>query len=251
VALFVKVLTKVPRQEKFVQAGPVACWLWVAGLCYSRDGSTDGFIPKMIVPTLVPELKGAFKHAAKLVEVRLWEDAIGGYLIHDYLDENPSRAEIETMKSKDRDRKRDGVPDGIQMESKRSLRAGASSPSVSASEPFGRGAGETASPLIDGKELRRHGQHAKCYPERGLCVTPWVWDELLGKLGGDPDDKRARLLAWMDGEVAALSPRESIGATPDKWWRRRYEAWVGQSEYRPSGVPDVAATLAYIHGGKA
>ena len=81
-------------------------------------------------------------------------------------------------------------------------------------------------PLIDGHAIRRHAQHKRCYTARGLCVTPWVWDELLGRLGGDASTQPARLGAWMDSEIAA-SGTAPIGDKPDDWWRKRFAAWVG------------------------
>jgi len=92
---------------KFDVAGPVASWMWFCGVLYCRRALTDGFVPKSKVPTLVPAIStnAAFRSAAKLVEARLWHDAVGGYQIHDYLDWNPSKAAMTEYRRRDRERK--------------------------------------------------------------------------------------------------------------------------------------------------
>jgi hypothetical protein len=99
-------------------------------------------------------------------------------------------------------------------------------------------------PLIDGRSMRRHGQHARCYEARGLCITPWVWEELVGRIGGDPATAKARLAAWADGEVASTG-QQSIGDAPDTWWRKRFAAWQGV-EANPSSKPTQGVRLAGV-----
>jgi hypothetical protein len=115
--LFLKIKATLATEQKFIDAGPICGWLWLAGLGHCREGSTDGFIPKLVVPGLVPGLKGAYKHAARLVELGLWEDAVGGYRVHDYFDWNPSAADIEARRREDRERKERGR--GVRSESAR------------------------------------------------------------------------------------------------------------------------------------
>lgn len=86
---------RVRTHPKIAQAGPAAAWLWFCGICYCREHLTDGFIPKAVVVSLAMNLTSPLKHAARLVDVRLWEDVDGGYQVHDFLDWNPSRAEVE------------------------------------------------------------------------------------------------------------------------------------------------------------
>ena len=62
--------------------------LHVRGLCYAAGNLTDGFVPAR-----------AFREdvaiAARLVAVGLWKEVAGGYLIHDFLDFNKSKAQVE------------------------------------------------------------------------------------------------------------------------------------------------------------
>ncbi len=91
---------------KIVTAGPLAAWLYVAGLTYCCRYLTDGRIPEAAVPRLAnfgglarlgpdgwqPVDVGEL--VAALVENQLWEPCEGGYLIHDYLDYNPPAEKV-------------------------------------------------------------------------------------------------------------------------------------------------------------
>lgn len=85
---WVKIDDGVGTHRKHLAAGPVACWLWVAGLAWANQHATDGAIPAHALPALYPS--GALskielrRSAAKLVEVGLWEARADGWFIHDY-----------------------------------------------------------------------------------------------------------------------------------------------------------------------
>ena len=65
------------------------CW----SISYSDYHRTDGFVPTGVWPAL-PGTPGAIK---SLVTMGLWEPVAGGYMVHDYLDYNRSRADIEAL----------------------------------------------------------------------------------------------------------------------------------------------------------
>lgn len=98
---------RVRTHPKVVQAGPDAAWFWFCGICYCREHLTDGFIPKAMLASLVPGvgLSAARKHAATLMRFVLWHETEGGYRVHDFLDWNPSRADVEADREWDRRRK--------------------------------------------------------------------------------------------------------------------------------------------------
>lgn len=78
---------------KQLQAGPMAVALWMWGLCYCSRHLTDGTIPTAaLVTSGVPK---AATEAGKLVAAGLWERADDAYVVHDYDDYNPSRAQVE------------------------------------------------------------------------------------------------------------------------------------------------------------
>jgi hypothetical protein len=124
-------------------------------------------------------------------------------------------------RGEEREKGREGVTDASRMRDGHPLRDAAEPrwvrPAPSGTRPR---------PLIDGPAIRRHGTHRRCYPDRGLCVTPWVWDELVGRLGGLREDAEDRLGDWMDAEVAALGDAP-VGDEADRWWRKRFAGWVG------------------------
>lgn len=95
------------ENPKMIAAGATPSWLWFASVLYCRRTLTDGFIPKDVVPKLVIGLSQPFKHAARLVEVGLWHDAVGGYQVHDFHDWNPSKAQVQSYRSKERKRKQE------------------------------------------------------------------------------------------------------------------------------------------------
>lgn len=85
-----------PLHPKLVRAGFAAVGLWLAGLCHSNRLLSDGFIAKKDLFSLFPSAhKRALKNAVtRLVTVGLWHEIEAGYMIHDFLDYNPSRAEV-------------------------------------------------------------------------------------------------------------------------------------------------------------
>lgn len=98
-------------------AGNEAWALWVAAVIYCNRYLTDGFIPFAALATdclPVPiAMAKAKKLAEKLCEARLRPDGPGlfvrvndGYIIHDFLNWNESKSDVENKRKIDRDRKR-------------------------------------------------------------------------------------------------------------------------------------------------
>src|SRR3990167_6982329 len=106
-----------PNHPKVVGVGPLGIALQVAGLCYSNRYLTDGLIPAAAVPTLI-DFSELDEHAfngrggvcwiavGKLVSAGLWEEAPGGYTIHDYLTYQASRSQVLKEREDARERKR-------------------------------------------------------------------------------------------------------------------------------------------------
>jgi hypothetical protein len=102
-----------------------------------------------------------------------------------------------------------------------------------AAPAFGFNPHSKASNLINGSELRRHGQHAWCsWPARdGLCVPAALHLDLAGRLG--TDTAKADLLRWYPAVVARYAGLP-VGDSVFDFWRNEFAAWVGTVTVRPS-----------------
>jgi hypothetical protein len=86
------------RHPKQLQAGPMACWLWVCGLSYCSEHLTDGYIPSAALPTFsIPRVD---REAERLVEVGLWEVTDSGYRVHDYHEYQPSKGQVTARRKR-------------------------------------------------------------------------------------------------------------------------------------------------------
>ena len=85
--------------RKVLAAGLEAAWLHIEGLCYCAQQETDGAILDAALVKLTQFSKPkAERLAVRLVEVGLWERNGTGYAIHDYLEYNPSKKELEARR---------------------------------------------------------------------------------------------------------------------------------------------------------
>lgn len=98
-----------PKAE---QVGPLGRDLFVAGLEYANRNLTDGFIPKATAGRLVSffEIPGIgvtvnpYDVVQLLLDAGMWHEVEGGFQIHDYLDFQPSSAEVERRREQKRER---------------------------------------------------------------------------------------------------------------------------------------------------
>lgn len=83
---------------KVVRAGPEAAHLYVAGLGYCSKHLTDGWIPTEALPMLTSFVKNVRRAAGVLVAVELWHKRDDGYEVHDYLEVQSSRSDVEKIR---------------------------------------------------------------------------------------------------------------------------------------------------------
>lgn len=98
---WVKVDDHMPRHPKFLGLGRdrlVCQGVWLDGMCYSSAYLTDGIVPDGALDDR------SRKYAGKLVNAGLWERVEGGFLIHDYLDYQPSKVEVLEARRKNAQR---------------------------------------------------------------------------------------------------------------------------------------------------
>ena len=125
---WVKLDDQMPEHPKVAQAGPLALAMQVAALCYSNRKLTDGFIPRSIARTLLDwemvDDEGRVQTLGitsgyvgddvtadwvidRLVGVGMWEEAPGGFQIHDFDDYQPSKSDVEREREAARKRMAD------------------------------------------------------------------------------------------------------------------------------------------------
>lgn len=71
--------------------------LHASSVLYCSRYLTDGFIPKPQVSKLIPTFRAAYVN--ELIKSGLWVAEGGGYYVHDYLQWNRSKAEIEAVQA--------------------------------------------------------------------------------------------------------------------------------------------------------
>lgn len=92
---------------KVLAAGTLACGLMIKAISYSSHYLTDGFIAREAISSLISDTDDPISIAERLVKVRLFERVEGGYQIHDYLEYNPSKEEVERERGLTRKRQAD------------------------------------------------------------------------------------------------------------------------------------------------
>ena len=99
---WVRIDDHAPRHPKQLQAGPLACWLWVCGLSYCSEHLTDGNIPSAALVTFnIPKPE---REAERLVAVGLWDVTDTGYRVHDYHEYQPSKGQVAERKQRSANR---------------------------------------------------------------------------------------------------------------------------------------------------
>lgn len=88
-----------PKHPKVVRLTDAAFRLHVSGICYAAQYLTDGHIDAEATRLLVPRFRNAA--LTELLTKGLWLEAGDSYRIHDYLQWNRSRDQVEA----ERDRK--------------------------------------------------------------------------------------------------------------------------------------------------
>lgn len=220
---------------KFLSLSDGAFRLWIEGGCYCNRHLTDGLVHG---PALQGFRYATKKRLAELVQMRLWDPCEDGYLLHDYLDWNESKATIEAQKAAGRERTRrwrDGPRDVVRDASHYAYKhsgMGIGSTlqrkvngEVSGSDPFNDSAiTERAGRFIERYQslyqahrkarylVREHRDYQAAVP---LCAT-WTDDARLDKLavvflktdhdfaenGSRTIPQFAALASWCDSKLA-------------------------------------------------
>lgn len=97
-----------PRIVRIAKRSHGAVGLHARAISYCAKHLTDGHILADIVQGFAPLQRDRENMVKVLIEETAWyENEKGdGFILHDYLDQNPSRAEVEAKRAEDRERKR-------------------------------------------------------------------------------------------------------------------------------------------------
>jgi hypothetical protein len=95
---WIKLDDKAPRHPKIAGLSDRAFRWWVRGLCYASEFLTDGLLPFEFTRD-IPQ-----KSINELRDRRLWVLGDLGWQIHDYMDHQTARADVEREREKTRDR---------------------------------------------------------------------------------------------------------------------------------------------------
>lgn len=103
---WVKLDDNVLDHPKFITLDNEALVLWLAGLTYCNQHRTDGVLPAPVVGALAHRRQLSHVDPHVLVRAGLWEVTEGGFVVHDYLDYQPGRADQDESRAGARERKR-------------------------------------------------------------------------------------------------------------------------------------------------
>jgi hypothetical protein len=90
---------------KVVAAGNAAAGLWVRCGTYSAQYLTDGYIPDDVIARY---REARSREVERLLAARLWVQTDGGVLMPDYLEYNPSAADVKLKRKLDLEVRRAG-----------------------------------------------------------------------------------------------------------------------------------------------
>jgi hypothetical protein len=91
---------------KVVAAGPWAELLAMRAVIYCARHETDGLIRKSVLPRLTVGIPSVRRQVSALIREELWEETDEGWLVHDFLDYHPSRADKDAERQAARERMR-------------------------------------------------------------------------------------------------------------------------------------------------
>jgi hypothetical protein len=80
--------------------------LHARAIAYAARHEKDGHLTQHAVCSLMPSQPDRESAVAALTQTGLWHENGEGYVIHDFLDYNPSRAELVEKRRRDRERKK-------------------------------------------------------------------------------------------------------------------------------------------------
>lgn len=95
-----------PKIVRIWRRCPGAVGLHARAISYCAKHLTDGHILAEVVQGLSPLQRDREEQVKALIAEKAWYEGDGEYILHHYLDMNPSKEEVEGKREQDRERKR-------------------------------------------------------------------------------------------------------------------------------------------------
>lgn len=95
-----------PKILEAWEINPASIGLHARAISYVAKHELDGRLSPQALAALMPSQPDREKAIAALTEAGLLEPNGSGFVLHDYLDLNPSRNDLTKKRQRDRDRKR-------------------------------------------------------------------------------------------------------------------------------------------------
>jgi hypothetical protein len=222
-----------PNHPKIFRAGPAAYGYFQAAKCYCSRYLTDGFIPVGDLSIVLPGVtfRQAMALVIRLVDCGLFDKKDDGWLVHDYLDYNPSREQVLERRDERAAAGRLGglakAKAGAKQQVRRSYPTG-SAPArpgpTQEEEKKDRGAEDASSPP-PAFQIPMSIEFAlnKC-PTLGHHVrAPQFWQaQLRSKPGVNFAAQLLEAESWVVANPTR-APRKSVPAFLNRWFRRAFE----------------------------
>jgi hypothetical protein len=185
---WVKLDDAFPRHPKVLPLAPGPKWAYVEALCYCGQYLTDGALPVGIISA---------KDAAALVGAGLLDACDdGGFIVHDYLEYNPSRESVQSKSKSNRKAARMRWAEIVQSESHSEMQSESHASRMHDALGAGSGTGDV------GLEVQKQGvgfdAFWSAYPRKvGKVKARERWDAALAA-GADPAAIVAAAVAYRD-----------------------------------------------------
>lgn len=215
---WVRIDDSAPTHPKMLKAGPAACWLWVAGLCYSQRHKTDGFVPVDSLSTLA-SVRFASSGARALVDAGMWEPVDGGWRIHDYATYQQSKQTIEEKQARIKAARTEAGRQGGKERAARAAAAAASKPSKpQANESALAQAPTQPNPTLSTERREktaatRTRDRRPVFTGQRLTVFGWMVEELERTLGPMADTFDVHSWLFEADQLAMSEPVVNA-----EWW---------------------------------
>lgn len=249
------------HHEKLLAAGPDAVTLWLAGLCYANRHTTDGALARGTLLALYPSEtltpKRAKAAAARLVELKLWEETPEGWAIRNY-----ERYQREAM-SETRDRRRTADKDAKR--EKRSPKSASDPPPVGAlsesdTPPTSSRSESEPRPVqtVSAPSRARDPVPARPVPSEGESRTPfgealarlWIgWAKAFERHRGGPPghdapeaEREVCRVILETAEARGVDFEALVEATISRYWR---DPWPRDPKNR-AGMKNLLGSLSTL-----